>query len=67
MEFQLVITKYDNVYCCRVEDKVRKIYITETSFNKERAVRKVLDRLYIKLRCQGIDPNSVKLTKIDKD
>ena len=67
MEFQLVITKYDNVYCCRVEDKVRKIYITETSFNKERAVRKVLERLYIKLYCQGIDPNSVTINKIYGD
>lgn len=66
MEFQLVINKSDNIYKCFISQD-NEICIIETSFNKERAVRKALDRLYVKLRCQGIDPNSVTLKRINGD
>lgn len=66
MEFQIVTNKCGSVYKC-FACKDNEICIIETSFNKERAVRKVLDRLYIKLRCKGIDPNSVTITRIEKE
>ena len=66
MEFQIVINKSDNIYKC-FACKDNEICIIETSFNKERAVRKVLDRLYVKLRCQGINQNSVTINKIYGD
>lgn len=66
MEFQLVLNKSDNIYKCFI-CRDNEICITETSFNKERAVQKALDRLYIKLRCQGIDPNSVTITRTEKE
>ena len=66
MEFQIVTNKCGSVYKCLV-CRDNEICIIETSVLKQRAIDKALDRLYIKLRCQGINPNSVKLTKIDKD
>lgn len=66
MEFQIVTNKCGSVYKC-FASKDNEICIIETSFSKQRAIDKVINRLYVKLRCQGIDPNSVKITKIDKD
>lgn len=56
-----------NTYCCCISNDDNKVYITETSFVKQRAIDKALSRLYVKLRFQGIDPNSVTLKRINGD
>lgn len=56
-----------DTYCCCISNDDKKVYITETSFVKQRAIAKALSRLYVKLRFQGIDPNSVKLKHINGD
>lgn len=66
MEFQIVINKSNNIYKC-FACKDNEICIIETSFSKQRAIDKVINRLYVKLWCQGIDPNSVTINKIYGD
>lgn len=56
-----------DTYCCCISNDDNKVYITETSFVKQRAIDKALSRLYVKLRFKGIDPNSVKLKLINGD
>lgn len=45
---------------------IRFILLKPLLLNK-RAIDKALSRLYVKLRFQGIDPNSVKLKHINGD
>lgn len=66
MEFQIVTNKCGSVYKC-FACRDNEICIIETSFSKQRAIDKVLNRLYVKLCCQGIDPNSVTINKIYGD
>lgn len=56
-----------DTYCCCISNDDNKVYITETSFVKQRAIDKALSRLYVKLRFKGIDPNSVTLKHIKGD
>jgi hypothetical protein len=56
-----------DTYCCCISNDDNKVYITETSFIKQRAIDKALSRLYVKLRFQCIDPNSVTLKRINGD
>lgn len=56
-----------DTYCCCISNDDNKVYITETSFVKQRAIDKALSRLYVKLCFQGIDPNSVTLKRINGD
>lgn len=56
-----------DTYCCCISNDDNKVYITETSFVKQRAIDKALSRLYVKLRFQGIDHNSVTLKHINGD
>ena len=56
-----------DTYCCCISNDDKKVYITETSFVKQRAIDKALSRLYVKLRFQGIDPNCVTLKHINGD
>lgn len=56
-----------DTYCCCISNDDNKVYITETSFVKQRAIDKALCRLYVKLRFQGINPNSVTLKHIKGD
>lgn len=56
-----------DTYCCCISNDDNKVYITETSFVKQRAIDKALSRLYVKLRFRGIDPNSVTLKQINGD
>lgn len=59
-----VFKSVSNCYVCRLSNDNGVIYIIETSFDKQKAVTKALDRLYVKLCYQGIDPNSVTLKRI---
>lgn len=56
-----------DTYCCCISNDDNKVYITETSFVKQRAIDKALSSLYVKLRFQSIDPNSVTLKHINGD
>lgn len=67
MIFNVETFKDVDTYCCCISNDDNKVYITETSFVKQRAIDKALSRLYVKLRFQGINPNSVTLKHIKGD
>ena len=67
MIINVEIFKDVDTYCCCISNDDNKVYITETSFVKQRAIDKALSRLYVKLRFKGIDTNSVTLKHINGD
>ena len=67
MIINVEIFKDVDTYCCCISNDDNKVYITETSFVKQRAIDKALSRLYVKLRFKGIAPNSVTLKHINGD